>query len=104
GAARVGYKKTSDKRVPYHGYFFKILKGQGKHAPGGAYDYIVNGKMIGGFGMVAYPARYGVSGVMTFLVNHDDIVYQKDLGKKTAKIGQVIKLFDPDKTWKRAET
>jgi hypothetical protein len=103
-AMQLGYKKTNNKPVPFHGYFFKILKAQGKNAPGGAYDYIVNGNMIGGFGMVAYPARYGVSGVMTFVVNHDGNVYQKDLGKETAKIAQVIKLFDPDKTWKKVET
>lgn len=99
-----GYKKTSDKLVPYHGYYYKILKAQGKNAPGGAFGYIVNGRMIGGFGMVAYPAQYGVSGVMTFIVNHEGIVYQKNLGKGTAKMAQAIKLFDPDKTWKKAES
>lgn len=78
-ATREGYQKTDNKPVPYHGYFFKILKAQGKNAPGGAYDYIVNGKMIGGFGMVASPANYGISGVMTFIVNHDGIVYEKNL-------------------------
>jgi hypothetical protein len=98
-----GYKKTSNKPVPYHGYYFKILKAQGKNANGGAQDYLVKGKMIGGFAMVAYPARYGVSGVMTFVVNHEGIVYEKDLGKNTAKIARVIKLFDPDKTWKKWE-
>jgi hypothetical protein len=102
-ATRLRYKTTNSKPVPYHGYFFKILKAQGKNAPGGAYDYIVNGNMIGGFAMVAYPARFGVSGVMTFVVNHDGIVYQKDLGKDTAKIAHKIKLFDPDKTWKKVE-
>jgi hypothetical protein len=103
-ATRGGYKKTSNKPVPYHGYFFKVLKAQGRNAPGGAYDYLVNGRMIGGFGMVAYPAQYGVSGVMTFVVNHDGSVYQKNLGKETAKIAQTIKLFDPDKTWRKVET
>ena len=96
-----GYKKTSNKPIPYHGYFFKVLKAQGKNAPGGAYDYVVKGRMIGGFGMVAYPAQYGVSGVMTFVVNHDGIVYEKNLGKDTAKIAQAIKLFNPDKTWRK---
>jgi hypothetical protein len=96
-----GYTKTSNKPTPYHGYFFKVLKAQGKNAPGGAYDYLVKGRMIGGFGMVAYPANYGVSGVMTFVVNHDGIVYEKNLGKDTAKIAQAIKLFNPDKTWKK---
>ena len=103
-ATREGYKKTGNSPVPYHGYYFKILKAQGKNAPGGAYDYIVKGKMIGGFGMVAYPAQYGVSGVMTFVVNHDGIVYEKDLGRDTPKIAPVTKLFDPDKTWKKVET
>ena len=101
GPTREGYTKTSNKPVPYHGYYFKILKAQGKNAPGGAYDYIVNGRMIGGFGMVAYPAQYGVSGVMTFIVNHDGIVYEKNLGKDTARIARAIKLFDPDETWKK---
>ena len=86
--------------MPYHGYYFRVLKAQGKNAPGGAYDYIIKGNMIGGFGMVAYPANYGVSGVMTFVINHDGIVYEKNLGKDTAKIAQMIKLFDPDKTWR----
>ncbi len=102
-ATREGYTKTDNKPVPYHGYFFKILKAQGKNAHGGAYDYVVNGKMIGGFGMVAYPANYGVSGVMTFIVNHEGVVYEKNLGKDTAKIARAIKLFDPDKTWKKVE-
>jgi hypothetical protein len=99
-----GYKKTSNKPVPYHGYYFKVLKAQGKNAPGGAYDYLVKERMIGGFGMVAYPAKYGVSGVMTFVVNHDGIVYEKNLGKDTTKIAQAMKLFNPDKTWKKVET
>jgi hypothetical protein len=103
-ATREGYKKTDNKPTPYHGYFFKILKAQGKNAPGGAYDYVVKGRMIGGFGMVAYPANYGVSGVMTFVVNHDGIVYEKNLGKDTAKIAQAMKLFNPDKTWKKVES
>jgi hypothetical protein len=102
-AAREGYKKTSDKPIPYHGYYFRILKAQGKSAPGGAYDYVINGRMIGGFAMIAYPAQYGVSGVMTFIVNHDGIVYEKDLRRDTAKIAQAINLFDPDETWKKTE-
>ena len=100
-ATREGYKKTDNKPTPYHGYYFKILKAQGKNAPGGAYDYVVKGRMIGGFGMVAYPANYGVSGVMTFVVNHDGIVYEKNLGKDTAKTAQAMKLFNPDKTWRK---
>jgi hypothetical protein len=87
--------------APYHGYYYKILKGQGSKAPGGAYDYVVNGKMIGGFALVAYPARYRNSGVMTFIVNHDGVVYQKDLGSKTAELAQKMTQFNPDETWKR---
>lgn len=104
-AVMEGYsgKKSAGKPVPYHGYFYKILKAQGKNAPGGAYDYVVNGKMIGGFALVAYPAEYGASGVMTFIVNHDGVVYEKDLGKDTEKIASAMKKFDPDKTWKKAD-
>lgn len=104
-ARAAGYiePSSSDKPQPYYGYFYKILKGQGKNANGGAYDYVVNGEMIGGFAMVAYPARYGNSGIMTFIVNQDGIVYQKNLGKDTAKIAQAMTIFDPDKTWKKVE-
>jgi hypothetical protein len=104
-AAGEGYtgKKPVGKRNPYHGYYYKILKAQGKNAPGGEYDYMVKGKMIGGFALVAYPAEYGNSGIMTFIVNHDGVVYQKDLGKDTEKMAAALKKFDPDKTWKKAE-
>ena len=100
-ATQEGYKKTDNKPIPYHGYYYKVLKAQGKNAPGGAYNYTIKGRMIGGFAMVAYPANYGVSGVMTFIVNHDGIVYEKNLGKDTARIARAMKLFDPDKTWKK---
>ncbi len=104
-AAGEGYlgKKIIGKRNPYHGYHYKILKSQGKNARGGEYDYVVNGKMIGGFALVAYPDEYGNSGVMTFIVNQDGVVYEKDLGKETEKIARAIKKFDPDETWKKAE-
>jgi hypothetical protein len=104
-AVKEGYtsKKPGDNPVPYHGYFYKILKAQGKNAPGGAYDYVVKGSMIGGFALVAYPAEYGNSGVMTFIVNHDAVVYEKDLGKDTAKIASTMTKYDPDKSWKKAE-
>jgi hypothetical protein len=104
-AAKEGYigRKPVGKHTPYHGYYYKILKAQGKNAPGGEYDYIVKEKMIGGFASVAYPAEYGNSGVMTFIVNHDGVVYEKDLGKETEKIATAMKKFDPDKTWKKAE-
>ena len=89
--------------VPYHGYYFHTLRAQGPDAQGGALNYVVKGKMIGGFALVAYPADYGVSGVKTFLVNHQGIVYAKDLGPTTATLARQMKSFDPDKTWKPVE-
>ena len=86
---------------PYHGYYYRILAGQGKNAAGGAFDYIVNGKMVGGFAVVAWPAEYGNSGVMTFIVNHEGMVYQKDLRENTAQAAQKMKVFDPDDTWEK---
>ncbi len=99
-----GMKRVAGhKREPYHGYYYRILTSQGKDAPGGAYDYVVRGHMIGGFAMVAFPAKYGASGVMTFIVNQNDIVYQKDLGPNTTTIARRMTKFNPDKTWKTAE-
>jgi hypothetical protein len=98
-AAGEGYRK-SDQPQPYHGYFFKPLGAQGPNAKGGAMDYVVKGHMIGGFAAVAHPAKYGVSGVMTFIVNHDGVVYEKDLGPNTAKAAAAIKRFDPGPGWK----
>jgi len=86
---------------PYHGYLFRILDGQGPHAEGGAYSYLAKGELMGGFALVAYPAKYGASGVMTFLVNHDGVVFEKDLGRNTAQLVRKMKRFDPDETWKR---
>jgi hypothetical protein len=83
----------------FQGYYFKILTRQGKHAPGGKYDYVINGNMIGGFALVAWPAEYGQSGVMAFMVNQKGRVYQKDLGPQTAKIAGAMKSYDPDQTW-----
>jgi type II secretory pathway pseudopilin PulG len=94
-----GYRKASGGPTPYHGYYYRILTAQGKNAPGGAYSYLVKGKMIGGFAVVAYPAEYDNSGVMTFIVNHDGKVFQKDLGKNTATIAAAIKEYNPDKSW-----
>lgn len=95
-----GYKaKTISKHNPYHGYFYQILKGQGQHASGGAKDYMVNGHMMNGFALIAFPARYGDSGVMTFVVNQNGIVYEKNLGPATTKIARHIKQFDPDSSW-----
>ena len=104
-AAQEGYtrKAKEEKPSPYYGYYFKILKAQGKHAPGGAYDYVVKGNMILGFGLVAYPAKYGSSGIMTFIVNQEGVVYQKDLGKGTAKTAEAMKRYDPGPTWKKVE-
>ncbi|MRR17184.1 MAG: DUF2950 domain-containing protein [Deltaproteobacteria bacterium] len=89
--------------APYHGYYYKILKSQGKDAPGGAYDYIVDKKMIGGFALVAYPAVYGVTGITTFIVNKDDMVYQKDLGRNSKKIARAMTSYNPDATWKKVD-
>jgi hypothetical protein len=104
-AQKKGYKveQSVSKPAPYFGYYYRILTGQGKSAPGGAYDYVVKGNMIGGFALVAYPAQYGASGIMTFMVNHNGVVYQKDLGKKTEKTALAMKLFNPDTTWKKVE-
>jgi hypothetical protein len=102
-AQNEGYLKAPRKegeRQPFHGYYFKILTEQGKHAPGGAYNYIINGNMIGGFGLVAWPADYGDSGVMTFIVNQQGRVYQKDLGEKTNEIANNMTAYNPDPTWK----
>ena len=101
-ASNEGYK-VDGQGAPYHGYYFRILKGQGSDAPGGALYYVVRGKMIGGFALIAYPAEYGNSGVMTFMVNHAGTVYQKDLGKRTEIIAKRIMLFDPDQTWRKVD-
>ena len=91
------------ERAPFHGYYFKILTRQGPAAPGGAVDYVARGKMIGGFALAAYPAEYGNSGVMTFLVNHTGTVFQKDLGPHTAKLAERMTSFNPDQTWKKVD-
>jgi hypothetical protein len=102
-AAQEGYAGLAgmDKPEPYHGYFYRILTAQGKDAAGGAYDYLVKGKMIGGFALVAYPARYGVSGIMTFIVNNDGVVYEQDLGQHTHAVARKMAKFNPDKAWRR---
>ncbi len=99
-AAAEGYR-VGQQPMPYHGYYYKVLTQQGPNAQGGALDYVVRGKMIGGFALVAYPAEYRNSGVMTFLVNHQGIVYQKDLGPNTARIAGNMTAFNPDNTWQR---
>lgn len=102
-AQSAGYfgETPTDKHSPepFCGYFFKIMTRQGKHAPGGKYDYIINGNMIGGFALVAWPAEYGESGIMTFIVNQQGRVYQKDMGQKTAKEADKMDTYDPDASW-----
>jgi hypothetical protein len=88
---------------PYHGYLYRILTAQGKDAPGGAEDYVINGKLIGGFAVVAWPVDYGSSGVMTFVTNYTGDVYQKDLGDDTDKLARAMTEYNPDSTWKKAE-
>ena len=90
----------SDKAKPYHGYFFKVLKGQGPAAPMGEMDFVVKGVMIGGFALVAAPAEYKVTGVKTFIVSHNGVVYEKDLGEKTLDAFKTMERYNPDKTWK----
>jgi len=101
-ASSQGYR-TGHGRSPYHGYYYKILTSQGPAALGGATHYIVDGKMIGGFALVAYPAEYRNSGVMTFIVSHAGIVLQKDLGANTAEIAEAMTKFNPDPTWQKVE-
>ena len=88
---------------PYHGYLYKILAAQGPDAPGGAYSYVINGNMVAGFALVAWPAEYGVSSVMTFVVNQNGIVYEKDLGTRTDEIAKAMTEYNPDSTWSRAQ-
>ncbi|MCE0497166.1 MAG: DUF2950 domain-containing protein [Methylacidiphilales bacterium] len=96
-------KMLNDEQAPYHGYYFKILTGQGKHAPGGAYDYVINGRMLAGFALVAWPAKWGSTGVMTFIVNQQGKVYQKNLGPSTFDIAKDITTYAPDDTWTPAQ-
>jgi Protein of unknown function (DUF2950) len=94
-----GYKVRAQSHQPFHGYYFRIMSRQGKNAQGGAKDYISGGKMVRGFAFVAYPAVYGNSGIMTFIINQNGVVYQKDLGKDTGRIASQMRVFNPDKTW-----
>jgi len=104
-AASEGYaeKGKGVNLSPFHGYYYRILKGQGKNAAGGAYDYVVKGKMILGYALVAYPAQYGNSGIMSFIVNQAGVIYEKNLGKNTVNIAKALKKFDPDKTWQKVK-
>ncbi len=99
-----GYPKSLEGApTPYRGYYYLILTGQGKNGPGGAKSFVVNGKMTKGFAFVAYPAEYRSSGVMTFVINQDGLVYEKDLGKKTEVLARGMKKYDPDSSWQKAE-
>jgi hypothetical protein len=98
-AAAEGYRKSDKGPTPYHGYYYRMLKGQGKNAEMGAFDYVLRGRGIGGFAVVAYPAKYGNSGIMTFIVNQDGKVYQSDLGPDTANKAGAMQRFDPVSGW-----
>jgi hypothetical protein len=89
--------------VPYYGYIYRILTAQGPEADGGEKSYIVNGKLTGGFALVAYPAHYGSSGIMTFIVNQDGVIYQQDLGDNTADLASKITAYNPDSSWNAAQ-
>jgi hypothetical protein len=102
-AAAANMAEGAKKPDRYHGYYFRILKAQGPDAQGGALDYVVKGKMIGGFALVAYPAEYAVSGVKTFIVDHHGMVYEKDLGPTTGALARQMTRFNPDKSWKPVE-
>jgi hypothetical protein len=103
GVAKALAQGYSNRSQPYHGYFFKVLKGQGPAAPLGKMDFVVNGAMIGGFALAATPAEYRVTGVKTFIVSYEGVVYQKDLGPDTLRVFQDMQLYDPDKTWTRTD-
>jgi hypothetical protein len=101
-ASGEGYR-ADGRRAPYHGYYYKVLTRQGSNATGGALNYVAGGKMIGGFALVAYPAEYGNSGVMTFVVNHNGTIFQKDLGRQTEKLAARMTSFDPNNTWTKVD-
>ena len=102
-ATEQGYSVEGKRWAPYQGYYYKILTRQGPNAAGGEVDYIVGGEMVGGFALVAYPVRYRISGLMTFLVNQQGTIYEKDLGWRTTEIGMDMTSFDPDSTWRRVK-
>jgi len=104
-ATEEGYMDSLDKDPPepFHGYYFKILKAQGAHANGGAFDYVADAKMVLGFALVAYPAKHGASGIITFIINQEGMIYEKDLGEDTATTAAAMTTFDPDDTWRKYE-
>lgn len=100
-----GYSREAvSAGAPFHGYMYRLLKAQGPNAAGGAFDYMVGDKMLGGFALIAFPAEYGSSGVMTFIVNHDGVVFSRDLGPDTPRAALAIEAFDPDRSWTREAT
>jgi hypothetical protein len=99
-AVAEGYAKSDDgEPVPYHGYFYRMLPGQGASAPGGAESYVVDGRMTGGYALLAYPAEYGNSGIMSFMINQQGMVFEKDLGEDTESLARAMEVYDPDTTW-----
>ena len=94
-----GYRIGAGRSTPYHGYYYRMLFKQGQSATGGAADYFMGGQLVGGFALVAWPAQYGASGVQTFLVNQDGVIYQKDLGEDTPAAAEKIDVYDPDPSW-----
>jgi hypothetical protein len=97
--ARALAEGYTNKHEPFHGYYFRVLTGQGRHAPGGATSYVDNGVMTKGFALIAWPSNYGSTGIMTFVVDKTGIVYQKNLGRKTAEVASAYSAYDPDETW-----
>ncbi|WP_255991259.1 DUF2950 domain-containing protein [Chitinolyticbacter albus] len=102
-AFREGYRKRGDAPAPYHGYYYRLLTRQGPAAEGGAYDYLAKGYLLGGFAVIAWPADYGVSGIKTFIVSHDGVVFERDLGERTDEIAPTISAFNPDEGWSQAD-
>lgn len=102
-AFREGYRKRGEVATPYHGYYYRLLTRQGPAAEGGAYDYVAKGYLLGGFAVVAWPAEYAVSGVKTFIVNHEGVVYERDLGERTAELAPALNAFNPDEGWSQAD-
>jgi hypothetical protein len=103
-AASEGFRTKENGASPYHGYYYRMLKGQGKNAVSGALDYVIDGRAIGGFAAIAYPARYGNSGIMTFMVNQDGKIYQADLGPNTQALARQLQQFDPGQDWSLVQT
>lgn len=102
-AGAEGYEAKDEKPAPYHGYRFKVLTAQGPDAPGGSFSYVVNGNMVAGYAMVAWPSQYGNSGIMTFIVNSNGTIWEKNLGEKTGEVAAAMNVYNPDDSWRRAK-